>query len=475
MKKLLWLLFFVSSLFNPLPCSASNNKAVTVSASVPDEIPPSAPVLIAPANGLYTSNQTPTFVFKKSTDAQSPVRHYEMYLNGSLFIPEIPSSQTPVQTSQFYCFITNDNISVSLKQPLDDGLYSWKIRAYDMYHNWIDSAQWVFTIDTQAPLIIINQVGENKNLNLSSQDPNSIPSNLKLISYQLQPEFHGLSEPGARIQINLTPVIEMQPSPAVGDSKGKFILKPKEKLKIGKYKVLVIASDAAGNTTVLPEFYLEIKRPLGPAVWPSLPPKIFNKPETLLQLPQPTLVPSPLEISLFYLTLALIILWLISSKIGFGFSWRLTPSFLRLFLIPPFFERKKRCLVYNDKNKKGVSFSQITIINLIKEKEIKEILANAKGKFNLKLAKGKYQIKTEQAGFISSIVNLKMEQAGSLDICLKLSPDIKNYRKYRFIRVLGIIFLWLGLISAFSGLIFWPNVVNLIVFIFCLDLIISPR
>lgn len=395
--------FFLFYFFSFLTsCLAAENKSITVSASVPDEIAPTVPVLVSPENGVYLSNPTPTFIFRKSTDAQSPVRHYEMYLNGLKFIPEIPSSQTPVETNQFYSIISEDLISVSLKQPLNDGIYTWLIRAYDVYGNWSSSATWTFTIDTQAPFIIITQIGENINLNLSSQDPSSIPVSLTIETYGLQPEFRGRSEPGARVQISLTletvPGLPQITIAGVTDSQGKFILVPEKKLEIGKYKVLIIASDAAGNTTVLPEFYLLVKK-APPS--PLFPPPIIKKPKALLQLPQAKLEVTFLERTIFYLILLFLLLWLILSKIGYGFPWSFLTQYLKIYLVP------------------GLRR------HTLKNPKVNEI-----------------------AEFI-------------------LHP------KKPFVAVLAQICLWLALFFSIVSLVFWPHLINLAIFIICLDLIIN--
>lgn len=408
MKKLYLLITSLFLFLFPLHCYGTENQTIKVTASVPDEIAPTVPVLVSPENGVYLSNPTPTFIFKKSTDAQSPVRHYEMYLNGLKFIPEIPSSQTPVETNQFYSIISEDLISVSLKQPLNDGIYTWLIRAYDVYGNWSSSATWTFTIDTQAPFIIITQIGENINLNLSSQDPSSIPAGLIIETYGLQPEFRGRSEPGARVQIGLTletvPGLPKITTPGVADSQGKFTLVPKKKLEIGKYKVLIIASDAAGNTTVLPEFYLEIKTPLSPPFFPPIIKKlpILKEPKAIFQLP-PAKPETFLLEKIIFVNLAslFLFLWLVLSKIGYGFPWSFLPQYLKVYLI---LGSRRRTL----KNPK----------------------VNGIAKFIL-------------------------------------------HPKKPFVAVLAQICLWLALFFSTVNLVFWPHLINLAIFIICLDLIIN--
>ena len=483
------------------PIYASEEKSLTVTAKVPDVRPPTTPILIAPENGSYLSNNKPTFIFRKSTDADSPIWYYQMDLNGKLFIKEISSSQTPVETDEYYCVIIGNTISISLKNPLADGAYSWKIRAVDTAGNNAESITWFFTIDTQAPFVIITQIGENTNLNLSSKDPNSVLSGLEITTNNLQPIFKGLSEPGINIQINLEPITGLIQNTIIlkttVNSNGRFELTAKNKLAPGKYKVLVIAIDASGNTAVLPEFVLIVTTP----AIPSLP--VLEKPEALLQLPLPAEEISLLAKVNYLIPLFLLLVWLIGAKLTYGFPWIMLFAFLKTALIPIIFRKRKDSLVFNINNKKGISFATIkafirktTPFTGINTPEV--IVANSKGRFNLKLEKGDYSIEVSRNGYYSntvsvSIPNPPVDELTSLDlspsvlnsgskdsgqkptfyICIGLNPNPKTYKKYCFVSKVLFLILLAELISSLFILVYFPNLITLISFIISLDLIVN--
>ncbi|MFC1711694.1 hypothetical protein ACFLZ1_03860 [Patescibacteria group bacterium] len=478
-KKLLFIGFFACIfLFSFTPLSLAlertSDESVTVSASIPDEIAPTAPILIAPENGSFLSNPSPTFIFKKSYDAGSPVRHYVMYLNDSIFIPEIPSSQTPVENSQFLCIISEDLISVSIKSQLADGIYTWKIRAFDLYGNWVDSTTWTFTIDTQAPFLIITDIGENENLNLTSEDINSIPPGLIIETSQLQPKFKGRSEPGANIQINLIPLDNSYPTltlTGIADSQGLFTLIPATKLNPGKYTVTAIASDAAANTTVLPEFTLLVLTPPTVPLLPSLPPPIFKKPEAVLELPQATpFLPSYLPF-IPYLALLFLLLWLLVSKLAYGFPWLMLYRFSGLFLIPPILRKKRICLIFDKDKKRPVPFATVLVFQA--QKKLKELLTDKKGLFNLKLKPGSYQLTATQYGFFPTTDTVFCYKKLKIALCTPLIFNSKTYNKYLFLKTLSLFFLILAFMFSVFGLLFWPNIISFAVFILCLDLLIA--
>jgi hypothetical protein len=492
------LLFFMFSL--AFFCQAEE---VNVTASIGDEIPPTAPILIAPDNGSYLNNQIPTFIFKKAYDAQSPVRHYVMYLNGELFIPEIPSSQTPVETDQYYCVISGETISVTLKNPLAEATYTWKIRAYDMYGNWIDSTTWTFTIDLLAPFLIITDIGENTNLNLSSQDLSSIPEGLLIQTHLLQPDFKGRSEPGAQIQISLKnpETMEIYTLSGTAGSNASFILKPDNNLKPGKYLVTALATDAAGNTVVLPEFILEVIGPTLPSAPPIFPPPIVKKPEAIIQLPQATPILAPVQRSLPFITLFLLITYLITAKIAFGFPLILLWPFIKYLLIPPFFRKKKICLTFNTKKNRGLAFTTVVITVFVpkandtaglppaeatispdakkqeeqekKTKKMLNILTDKKGRFNLRLSSGTFKLLAKHFGFYPTVDTVKNFIKAKLALAVPTTPDAKEYKKYQFVRVLSLMILSLAFISSVLGLLYAPSLFTLALFILCLDLLIN--
>jgi len=124
MKYFSWLVYLIFLLSNSLFCPSRALAASKVTVRVPDETKPSIPILIAPPNQSVLSENKPSFVFKKSTDPQSAIWYYQLWLNGGIFFPELASAQSPVETAEYLLVADEEQISVTLKQALADGLTS---------------------------------------------------------------------------------------------------------------------------------------------------------------------------------------------------------------------------------------------------------------------------------------------------------------------------------------------------------------
>lgn len=106
-----------------------------------DSISPSVPVLIAPANGIYTQDTLPRFWWHKSTDDYSGVDYYQLqYARNSGFAGDV--------TVDVY----DTTYQVLVRLP--DSIYYWQVRAIDRANNpssW--SSVWSFEIDTRVPSV----------------------------------------------------------------------------------------------------------------------------------------------------------------------------------------------------------------------------------------------------------------------------------------------------------------------------------
>lgn len=211
-----------------------------------DLIPPTAPVLIAPINGAYLSTNKPHFVFFASTDDDSGIAYYQLFLDGTLFIDNI-TSELPV-------------IVVAAPSELSDGEHTWYVKVFDRAGNFAFSSTWRFTIDTVPPFIIITAIEETPNLNFSSIDLTTIPAGTTITTRSHRPVFFGRGEPGATIQINLDDKKSYQFITIVSED-GSFVAIPDEDIANDTYQVTVISFDKAGNTTLLPTFQLIVLAP----------------------------------------------------------------------------------------------------------------------------------------------------------------------------------------------------------------------
>lgn len=171
-----------------------------VTATVPDNQPPTTPILISPPNGAWVTTARPTFTWEGSTDANG-ISHYQLSLDGSVLFDNIPVGNT--SNSQYtltYDPITN-RFNLTPQNNLTEGTHTWKIRAFDTLGNGTDSATWTFTIDTQAPSFVLTQIGTTT-VNISAQDPSTVPvTPIELTANE--PLLVGNGEANSTVQVTL--------------------------------------------------------------------------------------------------------------------------------------------------------------------------------------------------------------------------------------------------------------------------------
>lgn len=149
------------------------DKEVQVSATMPDIVPPSVPVLIAPADGSLVNTNRPQFVWHESTD-NVLMSHYQLYLNGELVLDNLaeigrfPLYQLSYDSELNYYYL-------DIRFDLGQGINTWKIVAVDAVGLATDSATWSFFVDSIAPHFVITGVG-GLELSISSQDPATLPN-----------------------------------------------------------------------------------------------------------------------------------------------------------------------------------------------------------------------------------------------------------------------------------------------------------
>lgn len=279
---------------------AQNNPDIsgtTVSGIIPiwDTTPPSTPILIAPENGLYLNYQIPTFIWQESIDAfgidnpEYGMEQYLFFLNGVPIWGDIPlvSTETP-DYSLIYDPILG-RYSLTPKQPLPDGIYTWKIRAIDYFENYADSVTWTFTIDTQAPFFIVTDIAEAE-VSISAQDPNSIPNEPVRIETN-RPLIKAIGEPNSTValtviipnQSNLNYTTTIAPD---GTWQIELPLLPRDVI----IELSFIITDLAGNVSVLQTIPFIIVTPTIEIPLPTLPPGPTPTPSPS---PTPTVSPSP--------------------------------------------------------------------------------------------------------------------------------------------------------------------------------------
>lgn len=123
-----------------------------------DTTPPDAFDLSAPSNGSLTNESLPTFSWNASSDAESGLAKYQLYIDGSLAKDDIDPAATSAQP---------DN-------PLSDGVHAWYVRAYDNAGNSTDSTS-TWTLETDYDdLVIIRENLVNGNQRMLIYDAPTI-------------------------------------------------------------------------------------------------------------------------------------------------------------------------------------------------------------------------------------------------------------------------------------------------------------
>ncbi len=179
----------------------------TVTATVPDNGPPTTPILVSPTNNSYVTDSTPNFVWKSSTDV-SGIDHYRLTLDGATLFDSIPTSATVNASYTLTYDSINDEYTLTPTATINDGTHTWKITAFDNNGASTESATWTFTMDTQAPAFVLTQIG-TATVSISAQDISTIPLFPVEIT-ENEPLLQATGEANSSVQVTL--VIPGDPS-----------------------------------------------------------------------------------------------------------------------------------------------------------------------------------------------------------------------------------------------------------------------
>lgn len=150
------------------------DRSTDVNATVPDWIAPSTPILIAPTDAAFTSDNTPTFVWQAATDNVA-VSGYALYRDGVVAISGIPTNAADTMVFTLTYDSGTQRYSLTPKSSISDGTHTWKVAALDAAGNTTSSATWTFSIDSQAPAFVITAIG-SETTSISVQDSSTIPT-----------------------------------------------------------------------------------------------------------------------------------------------------------------------------------------------------------------------------------------------------------------------------------------------------------
>ena len=135
---------------NPNLATSVTSATVPALAEAPDTTTPTIPILIAPPDGTFTDNSSPTFVWRQSTDKGGNTVFYTLYLNDVATYSNIGSLGNTI-TSSYTTRLGRDTIHLTPTSALPDSSYMWYITASDLSGNTSRSATWHFTLDTSIP------------------------------------------------------------------------------------------------------------------------------------------------------------------------------------------------------------------------------------------------------------------------------------------------------------------------------------
>lgn len=183
----------------PYPTPAPKSNTASVSATMPDIVPPSTPILISPTNGELVNTNLLQFVWQESTDNVG-VTYYQFYLDGSL------EQDSLITTGTFpnYTLAYNSTLGyyyLDLGYVIGQGAHTWKIAAVDAAENSSNSATWTFTVDSIAPTFVITNIGSEE-VSISSQDADTVPSNVIELDAN-EPELVGTGEANSSVDLTV--------------------------------------------------------------------------------------------------------------------------------------------------------------------------------------------------------------------------------------------------------------------------------
>lgn len=252
---LFWLTTFL------LNVGLASANTVSVNATIPDTVPPSAPILIEPVDGSVLADNTPVFKWYESTDNVA-LSHYVFYLDGSVLYNNIPL----VDTDNSYYVLDYDELngiySLTPKSSLSDGSRTWKIVAVDYANLSTSSDTWNFSIDTLAPSFVLTKIGDTT-VSISAGDVSSVPSSSIIIfaSDATANEPILLAHGEANSSVKLTVTIPDDPTQEFTqniDGNGNYELQLGILPRDVEIRLDFIITDGVGHISVLEGVYFKI-------------------------------------------------------------------------------------------------------------------------------------------------------------------------------------------------------------------------
>lgn len=504
-------------------------RSSTITATVPDIVPPSAPILIAPENDSLLRDSKPSFVWLKSTDNVG-VTGYRLFMDGVLLFDNIPTSA--ISNSSFVLKYKEDigEFTLTPKSGLSNGSHTWKIQAFDDRDNTSDSTTWEFEIDTQAPQFLITTI-EDQETSISAFDFSTIPTEAIELSAN-QPTIGGTGEAKSTVQVTIN--IEGSDPEIVTfeiDDEGNWSWQMGILPRDVEIRLDFLITDQVGNISILENLRLILRTEkiifpphsplpsggpgpgieipdLSPTEWrheilkqilPILPPSLQQRAEEELltptgeaQVPQsfmhrlgPLLIIGPTAVSFGAIAL-------LTPHLTIGILWQI------LLLLLPLLRRRNCGLVFSYETKRGVPYAPVIFDGVLKNGEDfrKTTIANVYGQFAPgKLPEGNYSVTVDHPGFPlgAEVVtkdwylggNFEINQA--TDACIAIPVDYdegEDITKTTLVRVANLTnprsnFRWFWLFLGGLVVFLYPSQYNLLILIvvaiiYAIDAVLEP-
>lgn len=235
--------------------------SATVKATVldPSEGPP---ILNLPASGSAISTARPTFSWSRpNPQPVYPLHHYDLYIDGSTFAGGISDSLT-FQDYYFYTATASaGTFYITMKTDMTQGNHTWKVVAFNIAGSSASSETRTLYIDSIPPYIGITKV-DTTTLSWITTDPTTIPSSQRrhLTITTTSPIIKGTVEQNSNIKYVL--ICPQNISNCSGqtfqenNTTGNWSHTFTGIIAGITYTVQVSATDAAGNSTFFPDFYI---------------------------------------------------------------------------------------------------------------------------------------------------------------------------------------------------------------------------
>ncbi len=259
------------------------------------------PTLISPNDNSTTNNTREALVWERPSPLPTtPLHHYDVYLDDKVFAASVSDSIT--SQAYYYYTIRRDNDIFYLETNFDfaQGYHTWKVVAYTTAGTSSSSETRTFYIDSANPFITLKKV-DHQTLNWSTTDSTTIPdiNQRDLTVTTANPLLTGSVEPYANMQFilmcpqNIPDCTNQiyQGNYPTGNWQHRFY----GLIRGLVYTVYLSATDAGGNSTIFPEFYLAygIVSPTPLAITTPVPTTSVSPEVTPIITPEVEIIPTP--------------------------------------------------------------------------------------------------------------------------------------------------------------------------------------